>query len=239
MIDIVKNIIEKDAPNLIKDGKLIFPNWAKKIKIDIGTSINAPNSEVWLNGDEDLVVLAFEPNPHNIKHLYDGEKIWPIHIDKSKLNDSFFVLNCALSNFTAHEMDFYCTENDGGTSSLYKPNHLSIKDVIKIPVITLDDVFINFDWDKFKYIEQIKIDAQGSDFKIIQGCINILKKIVFITLETSTGGHYNLDDVHFNYDDFFIQNNFSLFSVDGANATYINNDMSHLKHEIKFFFENT
>jgi uncharacterized protein YbaR (Trm112 family) len=37
-------------------------------------------------------------------------------------------------------MDFYCTNNDTGTSSLYCPNNnlnYKIKDIIKVPVYSL------------------------------------------------------------------------------------------------------
>ena len=64
------------------------------------------------------------------------------------------------------EVDFYCTNKDSGTSSLYCPNSNlkdEIKEIVKVPVYSLKHFFDIFDWNRFPYIEYIKIDAQGSD----------------------------------------------------------------------------
>jgi len=229
----MKNI-ETVLKNIIDNGKIKIPEWSRRVKIDVGLSINAPNSEVWINKDSDLCVFGFEPNTYNIKHIYDGEKIWPVHLNPEKIDNSFFIINCALSNYILEEEDFYCTEGDSGTSSLFKPNYFGVKEKIKIPVITLESFFDLFPWDKIQYIEQIKIDAQSSDFNIIKGIGHYLsEKIVYLDVETSTNGQYSNMESPQELRDFLEKNDFECLSW-GINSTFLNKKLSHLKDSINY-----
>jgi hypothetical protein len=71
-IQMNKEIINRALHSVIDDGQIKVPGWAKRIKLDIGLSVNAPNSEVWINKNDDLCVFGFEPNPYNISHIHNG-----------------------------------------------------------------------------------------------------------------------------------------------------------------------
>jgi len=230
------NLIRKVLFPILKDDKIFIPDWAKKIKIDVGTSVAAPNSEVWINEDPEVCVFAFEPNIYNIKHLHGGEKIWPIHINPNKINNSFFYLNCALSNFTSESEKFYCTNIDGGTSSLFTPidSRITVKEIIEIPVITLESFFDYFPWETIPYIEQIKIDAQSSDFNIIKGMGNYLsERIVYLDVETTTNGQYLNNETPIELKNYMENAGFYCESW-GINATFFNKKFINIKNNIKY-----
>ena len=67
-----------------KTQQIKIPKKIKQIKIDVGTAMNAPNSELWLNNLSDRVVFGFEPNPKSVRELLSGDnKNMEIHIDIS------------------------------------------------------------------------------------------------------------------------------------------------------------
>jgi len=231
----MSKIIESVLNHVVEDNKIKIPEWAKRVKIDVGLSVNAPNSEVWINNDSDLCVFGFEPNTYNVKHLHSGEKIWPIHLDPSKINKSFFLINSALSNYISDGEDFYCTEGDSGTSSLFEPSFFDVKEKIKIPVITLEYFFNMFPWDKIPHIDQIKIDAQSSDFNIIKGIGNyLIEKIVYLDVETSTRGQYHNLESPNELKSYLEKNGFDCISWNNFNATFINKKFSEIKQSINY-----
>ena len=158
------------------------------------------------------------------------------HVLENKyIDDNYFsIINVALSN--VKEMDFYCTKNDPGTSSLYCPNNNlneEIKDIIKVPVYSLKHFFDIFDWNRFPYI---KIDAQGSDLDILIGAEDYLKnKVVYITAEPDyysqydKAEHNNVDNIK-NYlesQDFIFINH-----PNTRDPTFINKNFLYLKDKI-------
>jgi FkbM family methyltransferase len=171
-----------------------IPAEIKNIKIDIGLSYSAPQSNNWLTHEKNLLVFGFEPNPESIqnilqknikkKHLCHGEPLRNEFIDEKK----FRLIPFALANVTEPTTsDFYCMTEDCGTSSLYKPicpRVGPVKSIAKVPVYSLKHFFELFPWDRFEYIDYIKIDAQGADLDIIKSAGDYLKnKVVFITAE--------------------------------------------------------
>jgi FkbM family methyltransferase len=111
--------------------------------------------------------------------------------------NSFVIIPVALSNVQENvKLDFYCMQNDTGTSSLYKPTNLdrlgNIKDVRPVSVDSLKHFFDIFPWEKFDYIEYLKIDAQGADIDIIKSAGNYLsERVVFITAEPESNDYEN------------------------------------------------
>lgn len=161
-----------------------IPENIKNIKIDIGLSFNLPHSCIWLanNTTNDLFVIGFEPNPSAYNHSI-------FKTNSSKYKDRFAFLPVALNNVKEQTvMKLYDMENDCGTSSLYYPldgfNLGKIKNIIEVPVFPLKDFFDIFDWNRFPYIEYLKIDAQGSDYNILLSAGDYLKdRVVYITAE--------------------------------------------------------
>jgi FkbM family methyltransferase len=222
---------------LDENNKIKIPNGTERVKIDVGLSVSAPNSELWLQKDNDLCVFGFEPNKHNVKSLCEGCTLWPVNLKKERINKNFFCIECALSDKIEQEMDFYCTEGDAGTSSLFKPNYFPVKEIIKIPVITLEYFFDFFPWDKIKIIEQIKIDAQSSDLNIIKGIGKYLsKKIVYLDVETTTGNQYCTNVNATEIKTLLEINDFECLKWD-TNATFINKKYKSISKNINYIIQ--
>jgi FkbM family methyltransferase len=187
------NKIVKSVLNQILDTnkKIKIPEECNRVLLDIGTSYNAPNTHVWTQETEDVCVFAFEPNPFNIKCLKEGRWIgssWqnPLQLNVENLGKKVFLIESALSDGKPRYSDFYCTEEDPGTSSVYEPTYISVKEKVEVPVITLKDFFDLFPWDKISFIEHIKIDAQSSDFDIVKGMGEHIKNVLYLTVECNT-----------------------------------------------------
>jgi hypothetical protein len=174
--------------------KIIIKEDIKNVKLDIGLSYNAPQSQNWLKNEPNLLVIGFEPNPEFLQSILSNEIIKKRDnnhgepINNKYINERFFLFPIALSNvIEPTEMIFYKTIEDCGTSSLFKPidDSLGKYEIVKsVPVYSLKHFFDLFPWDRFEYIDYIKIDAQGSDLDIIKSAGDYLKeKVVFITAE--------------------------------------------------------
>jgi hypothetical protein len=129
----------------LKNGKIEFPINIKKIKIDVGLSGNAPQSEIWTQRDPELLVIGFEPLGKNRKMIADFSSPWPIKLDPHKIRKSVFVVPVALSSKRSlKDLKMYITEDDAGSSSLLVPIGLSFKEFEFVPVFSLDDFFSFF-----------------------------------------------------------------------------------------------
>lgn len=229
MITLIKDILDTN-------GKINIPEFATKVKLDIGTSLSAPNSEVWLQRENNLCVFGFEPNIHNVKILYEGQNYWPYHIKFERIGTSFFCLNYALSNIISEKEKFYCTDGgNSGTSSLFQPRTFEVVDVIDVPVITLEHFFDFFPWEKIPYIDQVKIDAQSSDFNIIKGMGKYLtERIVYLDVETHTNNQYHSNETPMQIKQFLEEQNFECLSW-GINATFLNKSYKDITDKINYF----
>ena len=169
---------------LLKNAKIHLPEWVTSIKIDVGLSGNAPQSEIWTEHDENLVVFGFEPVSGNRKMIETYNSSWPIKLNPIKLRKSVFVIPVALSsNRSTNKLKMYITDDDPGCSSLLIPIQIQSTNCEYVPVYRLKDFFVFFPFDEFKYIDHLKIDAQGMDFEIIIGCSEYLKYISYVTAE--------------------------------------------------------
>lgn len=213
-----------------------IPCWCKRVKIDVGTSCNAPHSENWINNNNDCCVFAFEPNPYNIESIQNEEgKMWPVWLKKDKIGKSFFIYNYALSWYNQEEQDFYCTDGDSGTSSLFKPLVAPVKEIVKVKVIRLSDFFEEFPWNKINYIEQLKIDAQSSDFNILLGAGKYIEKVAYIDIETHTNGQYDNEENPGDIKQYLEDNGFSCSNF-GINACFFNERFRNRINEMNYCF---
>ena len=196
------------------DGLINIPNNFKRVNLDVGTSNNAPYSEYWLANDRvgDLCVFGFEPNPYNVKLVLNGNSsgihggednhyfapsFWPIHLNTDRINNSFYLIECALSNGEPRKQIFHCVDDGvSGCSSLYECRNLESYDKPNVSVISLKNFFDVFPWERIPHIDILKVDAQGEDFNIIKGCENYLsEKVVTLMVETSTeNGYVGIDE---------------------------------------------
>jgi len=217
-----------------------IPQNATNVKIDIGLSYNAPQSHIWLENDPNTIVFGFEPNPEAIKSILSeniikkdsshGEPLNGKHI-----NTRFFLFPVCLSNVEIPiTKTFYSTTNDCGTSSLYKPTHFEYNET-EVQVYSLQNFFDLFPWNKFEYIDYIKIDAQGSDLDILKSAGDYLKeRVVYITAEPENTiyencSHNSIDEIT-NY--LSLQNFQRIHHPNTQDPTYINKNFIHLKDKI-------
>lgn len=231
------------TPFLDDRGKIKVPSGCKRVKLDVGLSNNAPHAELWLssNEDNDMCVYGFEPNPYNIKYLREftpDKKYQLIQLDPKRIDDNFFMIQTAVSDGEPRYSVFYCTDGDPGTSSIYEPRQFGVKDIVEVPVITLENFFDLFPWDKIPYIEQLKTDTQSSDFNVIRGCGKYLsERVVYLDVEISTSNQYIHEETPEEFHNYILNCGFEPISM-GGNCSYYNKKFIDILNTIDYQFLN-
>jgi len=230
-----------------------IPENIKRIKIDVGLSYSAPFSQNWLEKEEDLFVFGFEPNPESVSNILENdviEKRNPLHPESlsAKNKNRFFLFPFALSLLQENEeegkmLDFYMTKHDCGTSSLFTPTDTvlyEVKKIVKVPIYSLSTFLKLFfeKWgERFSHIEYLKIDAQGSDYNIILGAREYIKKIAVITAEPEIDGYSGCQHNTFENMNTYLkmvgfENTNEYLTMD---PTFINKDFLHLRDKLYIF----
>lgn len=186
-----------------------IPDNITHIKIDVGLGMYNINSTNWLCNESDLFVFMFDPNIDSISSSVSSMK------NRFNISDNnYYIFPIALSNVDEPTtMNFYSMEIDGGTSSLYRPVDINlgpIKKIYSVPVFSLKNFFDHFPWNRFEYIEYIKIDAQGADLDIIKSAGSYLKeRVVYITAEPEDSQYENCSNNNEdNMEEYLITQNF-------------------------------
>lgn len=239
----VDKVLEKSKILSILDKNNFFkvPENVSRLRIDIGTSIDAPNSAIWLTNSDDVFVIGVEPNPDNIQQLikrtspypnrfmvlslWDDQIILDGHNIKN-IGDRFLFLNCAIDNVGEPCFKkFYMTDDvNTGCSSLFEPTeklNIKIKNIIEVPTLSMQYLLAFVPWHNFESIEILKIDAQGKDFDILKSMGEFLSKIVFLHIETTTFGCYHGACEPIQIRNFLNQNGFK-YLFGHVNETYFN-----------------
>lgn len=215
--------------DLDSEGKLVIPLHIRNIKLDIGMSHSAPNSLMWLKNLDDRIVFGFEPNRENVRKLIQSESLKPY------LNERFFIYSLAIDSGEPKIKSFYMTKEDSGTSSLYAPTRLAVKEVTKVPTLPLSDFLELIPWHRFPFIEHIKIDTQGNDLKVIKSAGPFLsERVVFVTAEFSTRGHYEHSHTESELDSYMKTRGFHILegSKKGEDKTYLNTKFSEIAKKL-------
>lgn len=175
-----------------------IPAICKSVRLDVGLSYNAPNSNVWLNSDISCFVFGFEPSPSALKIIHGGKikKQHPDHqtpiSDGNLQSGRFRLLPFAISDVKKPSFeDFYESEEDVGTSGLFPKLISESQKAISVPTISLEYFLTNFPWDRFPYIEYLKVDAQNNDLNILKSAGDYIKRFVYVTVETGADGYVN------------------------------------------------
>jgi hypothetical protein len=218
----------------------------KHIRLDIGLSHCAPNSAVWLSRNPNTFVIGIEANKYAVEHI----KTYGIRSDLEgtafeTIPSNYMLLNIALDNVTKKtKKPFYHMSHDVGVSSLLKPTERlddSIKELSDVDVYPLSDILDKIDWDRFEYIDMIKIDTQGKDLDIIKSAGKHLDKVVYLNCEINTFGCYEDSPNPEEYDLYLFSKGFEKVSDNSlqgeivVDRTYINKKFIHLKNEINNF----
>jgi len=217
----------------------IFQNLVVKenithVKIDIGLSYNAPQSKRWLGKEPNLLVIGFEPHTESIENIVSN-----VIPNNSFMKERFYIFPFALQNVIEHcKMEFYKTSNDPGTSSLYKPIDEKLgmyKQETSVPVYSLKHFFDLFPFDKFEYIDYIKIDAQGSDYDILLSAGDYLReRVVFITAEPEDSQYEDCKHNNTkNMEEYLFSQNFvRIYDRPTEDPTFLNKKFQHLADSI-------
>lgn len=203
-----------------------IPETANKIKIDIGLSYNAPNSAVWLNSEPTTFVIGVEPGKEAVQSIITNGLIAHQTGDRvSALNPHFSLIHSAVGNVEIKKVldllyefpiqKFYLTKGDVGTSSLLKPIKFEIEKEYNVQVIPLWCILEGLDWDRFDYVELLKIDTQGNDLEVIKSAGDWLDKVVYLHCEINTHGEYEGEPNPNDYNEYLAQKGFKVVS-DGS-----------------------
>ena len=231
---------------LDENGKFKIPSNIKSIRLDIGLSYCAPNSAVWLNQNKDTFVIGIEANKYAVSRIISNGLIAHQHkVSHSYPNPNFLLLNIALDNVKEKTTKpFYHMSRDVGVSSLLKPtNYLndSVAELSNVDVYPLSYILEKIDWNRFEYIELVKIDTQGKDLDIIKSAASYLDKIVYLNCEVNTFNYYENSPNPNHYDAYLSDNGFefilnnSIVNDEVVDKTYFNKKYTHLRDSINYF----
>ena len=199
----------QEAGLRIENGKIVFPVDITRVKIDVGLSVNAPQSQSWISGDPNLFVLGFEPLESNLDSIRNASSQWLIKLLPEFISHRIALIKTAL--YSAHldeGMLFHVTRDDPGCSSLLAPKSFDVLHTERVDVWTLNDVLDFFPFDRVPVIDHLKIDAQGADFEIIKGASRYLDKFFAITLEVDTTEYKETTNSQNDVESFMIENGF-------------------------------
>lgn len=218
----------------LSGGVLDIPSHVRRIKLDVGLSICAPHSHLWLQKNpDDLLVFGFEPNPDACAQI-KGEKpysrLWPHRLPPALVGNKFHLVPCALGKERG-EQTLYVTAGDEGCSSIFRPTTFAVREEVKVPVFPLSDFFsyLPQPW----IVEYLKVDAQGSDLDILKGAGEDLQRVVYVTAEVEEGQYMGVTNSLREMDTYMFSQGFTRIPHPGTkDPTYLNTSLSHLAPDI-------
>lgn len=173
--------------NVDQSGKIIFPEWCRSLKIDVGLSSTAKMSFEWLNRQQDdLIVFAFEPVMSNIQKIQSqilNQK------DPNWLKQRLILLPLALGEQYGIR-NFYLTQ-DTAQSSLLVPKKAELISVEAVEVVTLGALMSLVPKETFPLVDHLKTDCQGTDLDVILGAGDSIARFMCITAEAETTNYKN------------------------------------------------
>jgi len=190
-----------------------IPTWVKRVKIDVGLGHNAPQSEIWLKSDPELLVFAFEPVSSNINLIRnEGCTNRPIKLNSLRINKTIYLIETALGDVeNPTKININVTTGDPGCSSLLTPRWFKIKSVESVNIFSLRHFFQYFPFHIIKRIDYLKTDCQGFDLEILHGIGSYLDKIAIVTSEAENFRYKSSNNSSKMINKFFSINNFINF----------------------------
>ena len=214
-----------------------IPSTTKQVKIDVGLGQFNINSANWLYNESNLFVCMFDASPRSVECIKGIMSQYAPRIEQQK--NGYFIHTVALGNVeTPTTAEFYQMNNDSGTSSLYQPNAARLGPVqskIKVELTSLKHFFDTFPWDRFEYIEYLKVDVQGADLDVLKGAGSYLKdRVVYVTAEPEfeeyNGCSHNTAE---NITDYMLSQNFIKYDHPRTkDPTFLNLKFIHLRDSI-------
>lgn len=207
----------------------------KKLRIDVGTSVNTPVSKYWLDHLTDIFVIAVEPNPNALdgnnfinytEHKGINYSIRRV-MEKHPQTDCYYYINGACDNVdTLTVKDFYVLDGDPGCSSLLRPMNIggcNIQEVAKVTCFSLKMLLDKID---VEYVEVLKIDSQGKDLDIVKGLGDAIKRVAYLDVENDCTSQYQGACRYQDLDGYILGRGFNRYEVGGGNSRYRNSAVS-------------
>ena len=119
-------------------------------------------------------VLAFEPEPQVFSQLKESVSLLK--------HDNILIFQAALGR-TNDKINLYIDMKNAGGHSLVPANLITLKETLPVECFRLDDLLKKL---KIKSVDMIKLDAQGAEGQIFEGCFSMIKKnrpIIFCEYE--------------------------------------------------------
>ena len=149
-------------------------NFLKKDSVFIDLGANIGNVSTYINDKFGCKIFCYEPHPSAYNYL------------KKKLGKykNITTINCAVSNQTS-EQDIYLHKDSSKQNDLFyaeatslekNKENISLEKKIKTKCIHISEIL-----KKFNYIDCIKIDIEGHEYKILPFLIenkNMIKKVI-------------------------------------------------------------
>ena len=119
-------------------------------------------------------------------------RLYPVLIELKDITRKYIAIGCALDNINGANKvtwkKFYSSFPDVGNSSLRKDvieyySEKNLDKVFTVPCFSLDSVLDYIDWNKFKFIECIKIDVEGKELDVLKSCKTHIDKVVYFRVE--------------------------------------------------------
>jgi FkbM family methyltransferase len=163
----------------------------KPVIFDVGANVGAWTDAVM----EDVVLhqaFLFEPNSVLVDGM--GEKYIKL---EPETGTEMVIVEAAAYKEDGQELDFfYFTNENNGLSSIYhneKWDYLPMQRG-KVKSVTLDSFCKNHHIEK---IDCIKIDVEGAEYDVLQGCKYILENKIARFLQVEYSPHYKLNNLTF------------------------------------------
>jgi hypothetical protein len=208
-----------------------IPPQCKRLYIDVGTAIDAPNSASWLIMDPEAFVIGIEPHQGSIDILTKGRdpefhlpylclqegKVKMHGLDKGEIGGRFCMLHCAIDNVQEPTTaSFYHTDSRNiGCSSLLEPTTklgLDVINVVETAIVSLKMILDELPMDRFEKITFLKTDAQGKDFDVVKSLGEYINEVVLLQMEVFTNGQYHNEQNKEDIENFVKENRFQFLN---------------------------
>jgi hypothetical protein len=211
-----------------------IPPHCKRLYIDVGTSIDAPNSASWLLMDPEAYVIGIEPHQGNIDTLTKGRDP-NFHLNYLCLGENsvkrngyklgeiggrFCMLHCAIDDVEeSTTVPFYHTDSrNTGCSSLLVPTKklgLDVVNVVDTPVVSLKMIMDHIPKNRFEVITFLKTDTQGKDLDVVKSLGDYINKVILLQMEVFTNNQYRNEQKKEDIEEFLAKHKFQ-FLIKGT-----------------------
>tara|TARA_R110000824_G_scaffold360724_1_gene548495 strand:- start:252 stop:851 length:600 start_codon:yes stop_codon:yes gene_type:complete len=186
-----------------------------------------------LNGIKALIgpMVVYSPlSPENFRIL-------PVVEEIRDIGGKYILLGGAVDNVGKEikYQNFYLTPKDYGTSSLRREVIDNFPEkggysIERVPSYSLESILDHVDWDRFPFIECVKIDVEGKELDVLKSCGHYIDKVVYFRVEAFEQEDESLcthgDDKKII--DFLEQHGFHLFDKTPGDFKFVNKRHLHL-----------